>query len=193
MKKRLLTWLLLLTFVPGTAFAGKNLILPSYYKSLWQETDFALQSKPVTRVEKDDSTPGISYRYMFDSGMVVGGDFIIGPRNFAAIDGSFSGYINEYYYAVIVGYVFNRDGRFQPYIEGGLNNTQLSLHSSNGGPNAALEGNSYAYGVGVNAQFGRVIGMRVGYQMRNIDSEDDNDSRIKTAVDAFSLSLIIKF
>jgi len=179
--------------VPGVASAGKNLIMPSYYKSVWGDTDFALQGKPVTKIEKDDMTPGIAYRYLFDSGLAVGGEFAYGPRDFTAIDNSFSGYLNEAYFAAIVGYVFRQHEVFQPYIEGGVNETQLSLHSGNGGPNAKLKGLGYVFGAGFNVQFSRVVGMRFGYQQKKIDVDDDTGSKIETNADVFMLSVLIRF
>lgn len=191
MQKYLSGSLFLLFLFSTPVLAGGHTIAPTVSYLKWNTLDYSVQGEDF-HMESTDNSYGVLYRYTFDSGLSIGPDLSFHVRDFVAQDSSFTGYANIRNIMGYVGYVFNREGRVQPYLEAGVGQTWISLHSG-GGPNATLHGIDTTYGVGMNIKFSRRLGMRLDAKRINFDVEDKNNAAMEGDMNAISASLNITF
>ena len=191
MSTRLVIVFCLLLLAPEL-WAGSNIISPTVAHTKWLDREYTIQGTTL-RMEDNVTAVGVSYRFLFDSGLAVGGDFLYSvDQDFRAASGGYTGYSTFWHLLANVSYTFNRQGQLQPFVEGGLGYSTLSLHS-NGGPNASLEGLNLHGGAGLNYYVSDVIGFKFGAKVIDFDVRDGNGGRIDGRIAEYLFALNIRF
>ena len=189
MQKLLLVILLLLS---SQSMARGYIISPSVGHVDWQDKIYTVQGLPF-RLEANDNTGGISFRYVFDSDFIAGVDlYYINSFEFSAVDSSFNGYGNSYHLLGNAGYIFRINDYLEVIPEFGIGKGEISLHSGTG-PNATLDGIDLHYNLTMNFFFNDRMGLRASIRRIDFDLKDDNGAKMDGSLDIYSLSLNIRF
>lgn len=191
MKRLILTVLLSITTV--SAYAGENIITPLFGITTWSDdSGHTARGLPLAFKDSNETTLGVRYLYLFDSGLAVGGDAYLYTKNVSTIQAEDAGVLHTH---ALIEYFFNSHGDVSPFIGAGIGVTGIGF---SGGTldGDGTGGSSTELNAGVMFRLSTHIGIQVEYKLTSFKADEDIDgynTNIDTKASSLLMGLTIHF